>query len=359
MKAKIYDANFLRVDIPDDDKTDWYEVKRGVFDIYGSIPDEELLTLRMPLDIAATVNRGTHGQCIYGSGVRMRFSTNSKNLSLKVVYGTGRVPSVCTATLAFGFDIYSFSEGRETYVTSFVPANDVEDNLNRVYSKRISFTDDERFYTLNFPHFDSVKSILLGVDNGSIIGGGAPYENEEPIVFYGSSITHGASASNPGNTYQNFIAHKYNYNFYSLGFSGNACGEKTMAEYISHLPMKVFVCDYDHNASSPEKLRAMHYPFYEVIRKNNPELPYVMISRPDFFLNPEDSRARREVILESFRRAKESGDENVYFIDGERLFDGEFYHSCTVDGVHPNDIGFMRMGNVIGRLLHEIIEKSK
>ena len=80
MKGKIYDPNFLRVDIPDE-ATDWYRVSHEGFDIYGSIPDGELLTLRMPREVAETVNKRVFGQCVYGAGVRLRLKTNSKKLS--------------------------------------------------------------------------------------------------------------------------------------------------------------------------------------------------------------------------------------------------------------------------------------
>ena len=52
---------------------------------------------------------------------------------------------------------------------------------------------------------------------------------------------------------------------------------------------------------------------------------------------------RREIIRATYRRAVENGDRNVYFIDGETLFGGDLYDSCTVDGCHPNDLGFYRM----------------
>ena len=42
---------------------------------------------------------------------------------------------------------------------------------------------------------------------------------------------------------------------------------------------------------------------------------------------------------------------NVWFIDGETLFEGAFYHSCTSDGCHPNDLGFFRMAEKIGPVI--------
>jgi len=54
--------------------------------------------------------------------------------------------------------------------------------------------------------------------------------------------------------------------------------------------------------------------------------------------------------------AKNEGDENVYFIDGETLFEGPLRDSCTVDGCHPNDLGFFRMAQVIGKVIKNIID---
>ena len=89
-----------------------------------------------------------------------------------------------------------------------------------------------------------------------------------PVVFYGSSITHGAAAGRPGNTYENFISQKYNLDYVNLGFAGQAKGEVNMAEYIAGLRMCAFVCDYDHNAPDADYLEKTHYRFYEIIRES-------------------------------------------------------------------------------------------
>ena len=61
------------------------------------------------------------------------------------------------------------------------------------------------------------------------------------------------------------------------------------------------------------------------------------------------------MILESYHKAIAAGDKNVYFIDGESLFEGEFYESCTSDGCHPNDIGFYRMAKKIGAVVAQAL----
>ena len=45
----------------------------------------------------------------------------------------------------------------------------------------------------------------------------------------------------------------------------------------------------------------------------------------------------------------------MYFIDGEELFGDEDRDNCTVDGCHPNDLGFYRMAK---RIYTEMIKIS-
>jgi lysophospholipase L1-like esterase len=59
--------------------------------------------------------------------------------------------------------------------------------------------------------------------------------------------------------------------------------------------------------------------------------------------------------MRSYLKALENGDKNVYFIDGHAFFYGGDRDSCTVDGTHPNDLGFWFMANRIEKTLAEIL----
>jgi lysophospholipase L1-like esterase len=67
---------------------------------------------------------------------------------------------------------------------------------------------------------------------------------------------------------------------------------------------------------------------------------------------------RRNYYKEFQRRTvedfKAAGDKNIYFCDGSDFF-GDDFDECTVDGVHPTDLGFKRIAQgiapIIGRLL--------
>ena len=59
--------------------------------------------------------------------------------------------------------------------------------------------------------------------------------------------------------------------------------------------------------------------------------------------------------MENYLKALDKGDRNVYLIDGDSLFAGTESDNCTVDGCHPNDLGFYRMAYGIFPVLKKIL----
>jgi hypothetical protein len=80
------------------------------------------------------------------------------------------------------------------------------------------------------------------------------------------------------------------------------------------------------------------------------------MTKPDFDYDPQNAE-RRAVIYNTYFNAKNSGDSNVYFIDGESFFGDVDRHACTCDCCHPNDLGFYRMAQVIEPVIKSILEK--
>ena len=218
-------------------------------------------------------------------------------------------------------------------------------------------------YTINFPLYDGVKELYIALKKDAHVSAPAPYTVEKPVVYYGSSITHGGCASRPGNTYEAFISRNLDADYINLGFSGSAKGEFAMAEYIATLDMSVFVMDYDHNTPSEQNLLETHEPFFKAIRAAHPTLPVIFVTAPNTRLSGNVNYAgrgrlytRRNIIRRTYENALIAGDTNVYFIDGFDLFAGEDWDACTVDGTHPNDLGFFRMSQVIGKMVKKALK---
>ena len=56
-------------------------------------------------------------------------------------------------------------------------------------------------------------------------------------------------------------------------------------------------------------------------------------------------------------RRRHAGDRRIEFVDGSSLL-GEDYDICTVDGVHPSDLGFQRMGDALALQIRKILSNE-
>ena len=173
-------------------------------------------------------------------------------------------------------------------------------------------------------------------------------------MFYGSSITAGGATSRVSNNYISLLSRWLDADYINYGFAGAALGEIEMSEFLSKIKMSAFVMDYDHNAPDAEYLKMTHEPFFRKFRSVQKKTPVLIMSRPNYS-NFDDSYERREIIKQTYENARQNGDNNVYFIDGETLFGKEERHACTIDLCHPNDFGFMQMAKTIYPVLKHMI----
>ena len=332
----------------------YYNVKEDPFTVYGLYNyRNETQFKRLPDEIGKNVNTGVASLYTNTAGGRVRFSTDSDYVIIRAampkITKFDHMPLAGSA----GFDLFEddpvshHSAYRGTFRGS-VKMTDGYVSILKFESRKM------RYLTVNFPLYSDVSSLEIGLRETASVGEGLKYRNTLPVIFYGSSITQGGCASRPGNCYQNMISRRLDLDYINLGFSGSGKAEDLIVNYMADLPMSVFVSDYDHNAPDRNYLAATHCKMYRAIRAKNPDVPYVMISKPDFLNHEESAIARRNVIMDTYRFALSEGDKNVYFIDGESFFKGEWEDCCTVDGCHPNDLGFRFMAESIGNTLAKL-----
>lgn len=355
MKLYEIDPNFKTMEAQISDDMVYMEARNGPFDIYGMIKNssDERYT-RIPESAINPENKELFAVAKYTAGGRIKFSTTSDVLDIFVKYNTEiwKMPHM-TLIASAGLDVYvDDNEGKPRYYGPVVPNYKDKEG----YSGHFTFNPNKMHsITINMPLYADVKEIVLGLRKGCEVTHGSKYRLDDPVVFYGSSITEGGCASRPGIAYTSIIARRMNLDHVNLGFSGNAKGEQYMADYIASLNMCAFVYDYDYNAPTVEHLRNTHYPFIKTILDKHPTLPVVMVSRP-FFKKSKIAEAteRYEVIETTYNKLKNDG-YNVAIVDGRHFFDGLDMNDCTADGTHPNDLGFAFMANKIQEALEKII----
>ena len=352
MNIEQIDKNFALTTINEPD-IEWISAHDERFTLCGVYHDGEKY-IRLPEQIAKDTNEGVAHLYEHTSGGRLRFKTNSPFVAVKAVISRPAVMRNMPLTGSASFAIYMDGIYKNTVIADYAQFSKIEGESSAIQGICKHGDASEHAYEIYFPLYNGVREVYIGVRKNSEISK-YDYKKCGRVVYYGSSITQGGCASRPGNDYVGHLSRMLDTDYLNLGFSGSARGERAMVDYIASLEdVSVFVLDYDHNAPNAAHLQNTHYPLYSAVRSAHSDIPIVLISRPDFCHLP-DHIARREVILDTYNRALANGDKNIYFIDGETLFEGDMRDACTCDGCHPNDLGFYRMAKVIYPVLKSLV----
>lgn len=308
---------------------------------------------RLPLEFTEKeVNSGALALSTHTSGGAIRFRTDSPHMTIRVRYRNftdmNHMPRIGSA----GFDLYVQSPGGgECYYTTIQPS---PEHARETLEHRFwSYPTEKGLHaiTLYLPLYSGIQTMEIGLAPHAQVLPPLPQKLSRPILFYGSSITQGGCASRPANNYTTMLCRALDAPQINLGFSGSALGEPALASKIAELELAAFVMDYDYNAPDEAHLAKTHEPFFRILRKAQPTLPILLLSRCS-----NATRERRDIVKRTYENARSAGDTRVWFLDGGEFFGPQGRNFCTVDGGHPNDLGFYRMYEAVLPVLQEALQ---
>ena len=196
-----------------------------------------------------------------------------------------------------------------------------------------------------------MSELRLGVEEGARIGPAAerPAERRLPIVFYGTSITQGGCASRAGMCHPAMVGRWLDRPVINLGFSGSGKMEPELATLLGELPAALFVLECLPNMTT-SMVGERVAPFVLALRQAQPTTPILLVESPLGGPDNPGNVALRRV----FAELDVDGVHALYFVRGGELLAGR--ENGTVDGVHPTDLGFSRMAEVLEPVLRDILE---
>ena len=313
----------------------FYDVTKPPFSLHGLLWEEGCFR-RLPRQVAENVSEEVAHLSLHTAGGRVRFVTDSKRIVIRTsMHAIEKMPHFAL-TGSSGFDLF---EGAG-YLATFIPPFGFLEGFS---SQKVLESRKLRQLTLNFPLYSGVRELYIGVEEHAALLP-APAYPQAPVIFYGSSITQGGCASKPGCAFPAMVGQMLDRDHINLGFSGSCKGEEEMAVYLASLPMSAFVCGYDHNAPTLAHLQRTHLPLVRAVREAHPDIPILLFGRPKAALN-EEEQARRAVVQATCAAV------NAIFIPNEALIPAEITSWATVDGVHPNDLGFYHMAKAVAAAL--------
>lgn len=277
------------------------------------------------------------------AGLAITFKTNSNTIAARWTTASSYTLSNMTAIVAKGLDLYIKRDGKWIFAAVARPTGD-----SSVYTMVRNMEDGEKECLLYLPLYDEIKTLEIGVSEGSKI---EAMENpfRKKVVIYGSSILQGASASRPGMAYPARMSRRTGVDFINLGLSGRGKMESPVADMLADINADAFILDCAPNPS-PEEITERTGNLVNVIRKQHPKAPIIMVQSVVRESGNFDMKARERVEAQNknfkreFEKLKSSGIDDIYYIEGELLGTD---HEGTTDGTHPNDLGFDRMLKVI------------
>ncbi len=206
-----------------------------------------------------------------------------------------------------------------------------------------------REYAVYLPLYNGVENLSIGVPPGAQFETLAP-RTDKPIVFYGTSITHGASASRPGMVHTAILGRRFDRSVINLGFSGNGRMDAAVGELLVKIDAAVYIIDCLPNMGAA-LVRERTIPLVTQLRAAHPDTPIILVEDRRYtnvWIQPKRDQGHTEnhaALRQAFEKLKADGVKGLSYIPGDDLLgsDGE----GATDGSHPNDLGFVRQADVM------------
>jgi|WetSurMetagenome_2_1015567.scaffolds.fasta_scaffold00210_7 hypothetical protein len=310
--------------------------------------------VRFPQQYRNTLRKDVWDLGQNSTGISIRFRTNASQIVVRWTVMEDNIMDHMAFTGIKGIDLYAYIDGNWKFI-----------NTGRVKGKINEFTmvksggGISREYLLNLPLYDGIDSLSIGVNNKAEIS--VPKESwlidKKPVVYYGSSIAQGGCASRPGMAFTNILSRSMNRSFINMGFSGSGTFDLSVGEAMCETDAALYVIDCNPNTQT-ELIYTRAVDLVKLMKKKRPDVPILLVEGfyyENGFGKPLDSDNEKKNIelRHAFKTLQESGIKLLYFKKGNGMIG--YDHEGTVDGVHPNDLGMMRIAESLKPAIQKII----
>ena len=337
------------------EEIDWYNVKDFGVEGKGWTNTKRYFD-RLPSKAEGVVRDPVWNLSRHSAGMCMRFVTDSPNIYVRYKLHLERLEmSHMPATGVSGIDLYADNgEGIDHWVSVVRPNKQLMDT-----SIAKDLAPGSRRYTMYLPLYNGVDNMEVGVTKNESFRPLTP-RKEKPILFYGTSIMHGACASRPGLAFPAILGRRLRRPTINLGFSGNGVMEPEVSDLLAEQDPCVFVIDCLPNMNETTVSKRT-IPFVKRLRESHDNTPILLVEDRSFtntLFFPSikiHHRKSRTALKKAYAELIDSGVRNLFYLDGDHLLgdDGE----GATDGSHPNDLGMMRYADAYEPVLRTILKQ--
>ena len=289
------------------------------------------------------------------TGLAVAFRTDSRAIHARWTTTSKKLGANMTPVFHSGLDLYIRVDGEWVFAGVGRP-NTLGTEHEYTLIKRMA--EGEKECLIYLPMFNGVSSLEIGVDKGAKIEA-MPSPFKHKIMFVGSSITHGASASRSGACYGARMGRALNAETPNIGLSGMCKLNDYFADIVCDTKADAYIFDTFSN-SSAQQIEERLYNFVKRITTAHPGKPMIFLQtlKRDgayFSLLAKERNDGQREAAEKYMAKICKEFKNVYFVN-PGIYVGED-HEGTVDGTHPNDLGVQRTLDVALPKIKKILKK--
>ena len=251
---------------------EWHDITKWGVEGREWINEERLRWFdRFPAAAQKTVTPAVWSLSRDSTGMMVRFKTDATAIHVHYKLSKDRLgmPHM-PATGVSGIDLYARdTDGKWRWVQVTKP------DKQEVRAEIIKdLAPGFREYAAYLPLYNGVESVEFGVAQGAKFEGLAP--RAKPVVFYGTSITHGACASRPGMVHTAILGRRFDVPVVNLGFSGNGRMDPAVGDYLGKIDAAVYVIDCLPNMQ-PAQVTERTLPLVKQLRAAKPNTPIILV----------------------------------------------------------------------------------
>jgi hypothetical protein len=257
-----------------------------------------------------------------------------------------------------GLDLYVKLNGKWQWAGVGKP--DKDGLQQKALLKKGFLPEKEYECRLYLPLYTGISNLELGFSPSAEIESDFDYA-KKPLVFYGTSILHGCSASRPGMSFASMLGRHFDMPVVNLGFSGNGFMESYFATILGEIEASVYVIDCLPNMSrfSKEEIYKRILELIEKLHKISTEKPIIIVEDRSYThpnLTGKETPNYRRLALKAAYGELRKEIKNVYYIEGDALLG--FDNEATVDGSHPSDLGMYRYFSTLRNPVSKVLRRN-
>jgi lysophospholipase L1-like esterase len=319
---------------------------------------------RLPAAAEKEVRKEVWNLAKQTAGEYLDFNTTAQKIVIKYqINGAKSLDNMPTLGVS-GVDLYAQDfQNKWHWIKA---AYSYKDTVTYSYENFDSTVKIKKF-RLYLPLYNTPKWLKIGVASN------AEFKVEEanekmPLIFYGTSIMQGASASRPGMAWLNILGRKLGQPVINLGFSGNGRLEVPLIDLMNQTDAKLFVLDCQPNLTDKKVYSAAEIEkritsSVQSLKAKHAKTPILLVEHSSGLaqVNLDTALTGRyiwasQILNDTYQKLKKAGVKDLYILTAKEI---GFTDDSTIDGTHPNDFGMMQYAAAYEKVIRKILLAKK